>query len=179
MRELATQAASGQYDSTNRAALDKEYQALGSEITRAVAATNFNGTKLLDGNYSNVSFQIGSTTSSESQITITVSSVNTASFGSISSAAGATGAMSALDTAIDSVSSSRADLGALQSRFEGVLSQLSSAKENTEAARSRIMDTDYAAETANLSRSQILQQAGTAMLAQANALPQNVLSLLQ
>ncbi|KXB30458.1 flagellin [Dechloromonas denitrificans] len=179
MRELATQAASGQYDSTNRAALDKEYQALGSEITRAVAATNFNGTKLLDGNYSNVSFQIGSTTSSESQISITVGSLNTSAFGSISSAAGATGAMSALDTAIDSVSSSRADLGALQSRFEGVLSQLSSAKENTEAARSRIMDTDYAAETANLSRSQILQQAGTAMLAQANALPQNVLSLLQ
>lgn len=179
MRELATQAASGQYDSANRAALDKEYQALGSEITRAIAATNFNGTKLIDGTYSSVSFQIGSTTTSESQISITVGSVNTSSFGSISSAAGATSAMSNLDTAIDSVSSSRADLGALQSRFEGVLSQLSSAKENTEAARSRIMDADYASETANLSRAQILQQAGTAMLAQANALPQNVLSLLQ
>lgn len=179
MRELATQAASGQYDSTNRAALDKEYQALSSEITRAIDATNFNGTKLLTGTYTGVAFQIGSTTSSESQISITISSVSTASFGNISSAGGATGAMTALDAAIDSVSSSRADLGALQSRFEGVLSQLSSAKENTEAARSRIMDTDYAAETANLSRSQILQQAGTAMLAQANALPQNVLSLLQ
>ena len=87
--------------------------------------------------------------------------------------------MSALDTAIDTVSNSRADLGALQSRFEGVLSQLSAAKENTDAARSRIMDADYAEETASLSRAQILQQAGTAMLAQANALPQNVLTLLQ
>jgi len=179
MRELATQAASGQYDSANRAALDKEYQALGSEISRAIGATNFNGTKLIDGSYSSVSFQIGSTTTSESQISITVGSVNVSSFGSISSAAGATSAMSNLDTAIDSVSSSRADLGALQSRFEGVLSQLSAAKENTESARSRIMDADYASETANLSRAQILQQAGTAMLAQANSLPQNVLSLLK
>ena len=97
----------------------------------------------------------------------------------MSDAASATAAMSALDTAIDTVSSGRADLGALQSRFEGVLTQLSAARENTEAARSRIMDADYAEETANLSRAQILQQAGTAMLAQANALPQNVLTLLQ
>ncbi len=179
MRELATQAASGQYDSANRAALDKEFSALSSEITRALDATNFNGTKLLDGAYTGIAFQIGSTTSSESQISITINSIDVSSLTSISDVASATAAMSALDTAIDTVSSSRADLGALQSRFEGVLSQLSSAKENTEAARSRIMDADYAAETANLSRAQILQQAGTAMLAQANALPQNVLSLLQ
>lgn len=179
MRELATQAASGQYDSANRAALDKEFTALSSEITRALDATNFNGTKLLGGAYTGVKFQIGSTTSSESQISITINSINTAALTTISNVASATAAMSALDSAIDTVSSSRADLGALQSRFEGVLSQLSSARENTEAARSRIMDADYAAETANLSRSQILQQAGTAMLAQANALPQNVLSLLQ
>lgn len=179
MRELATQAASGQYDTANRGALDKEFQALSSEITRAVAATNFNGTKLLDGNYSAVAFQVGATTTSESQISITIGSIDTSTFGAITDVAGATAAMSALDTAIDTVSSSRADLGALQSRFEGVLTQLSSAKENTEAARSRIMDADYAAETANLSRAQILQQAGTAMLAQANALPQNVLSLLK
>lgn len=179
MRELATQAASGQYDSANRTALDKEFTALSSEITRALDATNFNGTKLLDGNYSSIAFQIGSTTTSESQIAITISSVDVSALTSISDVASATAAMSALDSAIDKVSSSRADLGALQSRFEGVLSQLSSAKENTEAARSRIMDADYAVETANLSRSQILQQAGTAMLAQANALPQNVLSLLK
>ena len=87
--------------------------------------------------------------------------------------------MATLDTAIQAISNSRADLGAVQNRFEGVLSQLSAANESTEASRSRIMDADYAAETAHLARAQILQQAGTAMLAQANALPQNVLRLLQ
>jgi len=87
--------------------------------------------------------------------------------------------MATLDTAIQNISNSRADLGAVQNRFEGVLSQLSAANESTEASRSRIMDADYAAETAHLARAQILQQAGTAMLAQANALPQNVLRLLQ
>jgi len=179
MRELATQAASGQYDSTNRAALDKEFTALASEVARAMDATNFNGTKLLDGSYSSINFQIGATTGTESKIAITIASVDVSSLTSISSVAAATAAMSALDTAINTVSNSRADLGALQSRFEGVLSQLSAAKENTDAARSRIMDADYAEETASLSRAQILQQAGTAMLAQANALPQNVLSLLQ
>ena len=179
MRELATQAASGQYDSTNRAALDKEFSALASEVSRAMDATNFNGTKLLDGSYSSINFQIGATTGDESKIAITIASVDVSSLTSISSVAAATAAMSALDTAINTVSNSRADLGAQQSRFEGVLSQLSAARENTDAARSRIMDADYAEETASLSRNQILQQAGTAMLAQANALPQNVLSLLQ
>ena len=179
MRELATQAASGQYDSTNRGALDKEFQQLASEITRAVAATNFNGKNLLDGGFSSVNFQIGANTTSESQIAVTVSSVSASSLGNISTAAGATAAMDALDGLMTSVNNTRADLGAIQARFEGVLTQLSAAQENTEAARSRIMDTDYAGETAKLARSQILQQAGTAMLAQANALPQNVLSLLR
>ncbi|WP_303786372.1 flagellin [Azovibrio restrictus] len=179
MRELAVQAASGQYDSTNRAALDKEFQQLASEITRAVDATNFNGKKLLDGTFSNIGFQIGSTTTSESTISVTISSVSASSLGSITDVAAATSAMSALDAAINTVNTARADLGAVQARFEGVLVQLAAAQENTEAARSRIMDTDYAAETAKLARAQILQQAGTAMLAQANALPQNVLSLLR
>ncbi|MGL5630991.1 MAG: flagellin [Azovibrio sp.] len=178
MRELATQAASGQYDSTNRAALDQEFQQLASEISRAVDATNFNGQKLLDGSFSSINFQIGATTSSESQISVTISQVSL-SAGSIGTASDASAAMSTLDAALDTVNSSRAGLGAIQARFEGVLGQLSAAQENTEAARSRIMDTDYAAETAKLARAQILQQAGTAMLAQANALPQNVLSLLR
>ena len=179
MRELAVQAASGQYDSVNRGALDKEFQQLKSEITRALDATQFNGKKLLDGSFSSINFQIGSTTSSESQIAVSISSVGTSTLGSISDVAAATTAMSALDTAITDLNTARADLGAIQNRFEGVLSQLSAAQENTEAARSRIMDTDYASETAKLARAQILQQAGTAMLAQANALPQNVLSLLR
>lgn len=179
MRELAVQAASGQYDSVNRGALDKEFQQLASEITRAVGATEFNGKKLLDGSFSSINFQIGATTTSESQIAVTISSVSSSGLGNISTAASATAAMDALDTAITNLNTARADLGAIQNRFEGVLSQLSAAQENTEAARSRIMDTDYASETAKLARAQILQQAGTAMLAQANALPQNVLSLLQ
>ena len=179
MRELAVQAASGQYDSVNRGALDKEFQQLKSEITRALDATQFNGKKLLDGSFSSINFQIGSTTSSESQIAVSISSVGTSTLGSISDVAAATAAMGALDTAITDLNTARADLGAIQNRFEGVLSQLSAAQENTEAARSRIMDTDYASETAKLARAQILQQAGTAMLAQANALPQNVLSLLR
>lgn len=179
MRELAVQAASGQYDSVNRAALDKEFQALASEIDRAVQATNFNGMKLLDGSFSNINFQIGSTTSSESQIAVTISSVSSTSLGSITDADAALAAMSSVDAAITDINTARADLGAVQNRFEGVLNQLSAAQENTEAARSRIMDTDYASETAKLARAQILQQAGTAMLAQANALPQNVLSLLR
>ena len=179
MRELAVQAASGQYDSVNRGALDKEFQQLASEISRAVDATNFNGQKLLDGSFSSINFQVGATTTSESQISVTIDSVSSSGLGNITSAATATAAMSALDAAITSINTSRAALGAIQNRFEGVLSQLSAARENTEAARSRIMDADYASETANLARAQILQQAGTAMLAQANALPQNVLSLLR
>jgi flagellin len=182
MRELAVQSASGQYDSDNRVALDKEYQALKSEVSRVVTATEFNGKKLLSGAFSTgVGFQIGATTNAvDSRISIKIEQLDVSNVGSISSnESAALGEMSKLDELIDDVNGYRADLGAIQNRFEGVLVQLSAAQENTEAARSRIMDADYASETAKLARSQILQQAGTAMLAQANALPQNVLSLLR
>ncbi|MCL2020816.1 MAG: flagellin FliC [Betaproteobacteria bacterium] len=181
MRELAVQAASGQYDSDNRAALDTEYQQLASEIDRVISATNFNGQRLLDGTFSDgVIFQVGPTTTSESQILVEISQISL----SVQDIQGTNGdhalsAMDALDLAIDAVNNNRASLGAIQNRFEGVLTQLASAREATTAARSRIMDADYAAETAALSRAQVLQQAGVAMLAQANALPQNVLSLLR
>jgi flagellin len=181
MRELATQASSGQFDATNLAAIDKEFQALQSEVQRIAIATTFNGKQIL-GSDSAMSFQIGANTSTDNQIAV---STVTGSFSAIvtslavSTSGGATGAMTAIDAAINNVSTARAGLGALQSRFEGVVTQLQSQNENIQAARSRIMDTDYAAETANLSRSQILQQAGTAMLAQANQLGSSVLSLLQ
>lgn len=180
MRELAVQAASGQYDSDNRAALDTEYQQLASEIERAVNATNFNGKNLLDGTFV-VTFQVGATTTSESQIDIEITQIDASTLGDITGDDGANALteMDTLDTLIQQVNNARADLGAVQNRFEGVLTQLSAAHESTEASRSRIMDTDYAAETAKLARAQILQQAGTAMLAQANALPQNVMRLLQ
>ncbi|MDR3158013.1 MAG: flagellin FliC, partial [Zoogloeaceae bacterium] len=183
MRELAVQAASGQYDTDNRNALDQEYTALASEIERVIAATNFNGQELLDGTFS-TPFQVGPTVDSFSRIDLNITALTTSTalgFGHISGNTGslATAAMSTLDIAINEVNSHRAQLGALQNRFEAVLVQLSSAQESTEAAKSRIMDADYASETAKLSRAQILQQAGVAMLAQANALPQNVLSLLR
>ncbi|MCX8146609.1 MAG: flagellin, partial [Azovibrio sp.] len=136
MRELAVQAASGQYDSENRLALDKEFQQLASEITRAMDATNFNNKKLLDGSFTNINFQIGATTSSESQITVSISSVAASSLGSISTAASATDAMNAIDAALNTVNENRAALGAIQARFEGILTQLATAVENTEASRS-------------------------------------------
>jgi flagellin len=181
MRELAVQAASGQYDADNRSALNTEYQQLASEINRVISATNFNGQKLLDGTFSTgIAFQIGATSTAESQINISIAALSIAA-GSIdgSDGANALSAMSTLDNLIDTINSNRAALGAIQNRFGGVLDQLSAAHENTEAARSRIMDADYASETAKLARSQVLQQAGVAMLSQANALPQNVLSLLR
>lgn len=98
---------------------------------------------------------------------------------SLASAAGSQSALDVIDAALAQINSSRSDLGAIQNRFESTIANLQTASENLSASRSRIQDADFAAETANLSRAQILQQAGTAMLAQANALPQNVLSLLR
>jgi flagellin len=182
MRELATQAASGQYDSDNLASLDKEFQALQDEIARIGTATTFNGKQIL-GADNTMSFQIGAGTSTDNVIAVTTvaSDMSTGVVDglAVATAAGATAAMEAIDDALNTVSDARAGLGALQSRFEGVVTQLESQNENIQAARSRIMDTDYAAETANLSRAQILQQAGTAMLAQANQSGSNILSLLQ
>jgi len=184
MRELAVQAASGQYDSDNRIALDTEYQQLASEIARVVDATNFNGQQLLKAGSPftsavGVDFQIGATTGTESQIAVKITSLDTSSLGDITDAANALTEMGVLDIMIDDINLNRSDLGAIQNRFEGVLTQLAAARESTEAARSRIMDADYASETAKMARAQVLQQAGVAMLAQANALPQNVLRLLQ
>ncbi len=181
MRELATQAASGQYDATNLSSLDQEFQALQSEVARIAAATTFNGKQIL-GTDSTMSFQIGAGTSTDNQISVTTVTGDFSALVTglaVSDTGGATGAMDAIDTALNTVSDARAGLGALQSRFEGVVTQLQSQNENIQAARGRILDADYASETANLARAQILQQAGTAMLAQANQLGSSVLTLLQ
>ncbi|MDR2032941.1 MAG: flagellin FliC [Azoarcus sp.] len=181
MRDLAVQAASGQYDSDNRSALDTEYQQLKSEIDRVVSATNFNQKPLLNGTFaSGITFQVGATTSAESQIDISIGNVATSTLhANVLDSSAALSAISKIDDMIGTLNTNRASLGAIQNRFTGVLDQLSAAHENTTAARSRIMDADYAEETAKLARSQVLQQAGVAMLSQANALPQNVLSLLR
>ena len=196
MRELAVQAANDTNGATDRDSLDKEYQQLAQEIARVVNATNFNGRPLLN-NTDDTVFQVGANTSGDNQITIPASDLKTdlgvtagtpdslgGALGSLGTAGAATAdeardSMDAIDAALDLVNNTRATYGAAQNRFEAVISNLQVAAENTSAARSRIMDADFAAETANLSRTQILQQAGTAMVAQANQIPQSVLKLIQ
>ena len=187
MRELAVQSANGTYTTADRKLLAAEFNQLNSEVVRVIGNTEFNGKKVLNGSASNIVFQVGAGTSANNQITVQISSLSSLTGMSavagtavgISTATNALSAMSSLTQALNSINGSRARLGAIQSRFDGVVSQLQVSRENTEASRSRIMDADYAQETAALARAQILQQAGTAMLAQANALPQNVLSLLR
>jgi len=188
MRELAVQSANATNSSSDRSSLNSEYSQLAAEITRTLGATAFNGTSLLN-TAATLSFQIGAGTSSVTdQIAINLSDMTStsgslatavASTSGISTASAATSAMTAIDNALDQVNSARATFGAMQNRFESVISNLQVAAENQTAAKSRIMDADFAQETANLTRAQILQQAGTAMLAQANAAPQGVLSLLR
>jgi flagellin len=174
MRELAVQSANGTNSSGDQANLDAEFTALTAEVTRLGTATKFNGSAVF-GTSATV-FQVGADTTD----TISVAAITTGSIaGSVSSAAAATTAITALDTALTAVNTTRATLGAVQNRFESVVSNLQVSVENQSAAKSRIMDADFAAETANLTRGQILQQAGTAMLAQANSLPNGVLALLR
>ncbi|MDR2688284.1 MAG: flagellin FliC, partial [Azoarcus sp.] len=150
MRELAVQAASEQYDDDNRSAIDTEYQQLANEINRVISATNFNGKTLLNGDFtSGLTFQVGATTTDESKIAISIAELSL-STGNVLSANTALDEMSKLDGLIKQINNNRAALGAVQNRFEGVLTQLSAAHENTEASRSRILDADYASETAKL-----------------------------
>ena len=176
MRELAVQAQNGSNGTGDRANLDTEYQALSAEITRIAAQTKFNGTAIVGASSGAQVFQIGP--NGGDTLTITTTTVTTVG-GGVTTAALASTALAAIDTALDTISTSRASYGAAMSRFSYALSNLSISGENQTAARGRIMDADFAAETANLSRSQILQQAGSAMVAQANQLPSQVLALLR
>ncbi|HRA81121.1 MAG TPA: flagellin [Thauera sp.] len=184
MRELAVQSANGTNTSGDRDNLQLEFAQLQSEITRLGDQTKFNGQAVLAG--TDFKFQVGANSGETINVSATaVSASNIASAAasgvSISGSAStnAESALASIDNAIAEVVKQRATFGAAQTRFESVVSNLQVASENQAAARGRIMDADFATETANLSRTQILQQAGTAMLAQANALPQNVLSLLR
>jgi flagellin len=172
---LAKQTDAIQRSSSDRTNLDAEFTELKAEVTRLNTATKFNGSTVF-GTAAKV-YQVGADTAD----TISVASVAslTSATGSIASASGATAAITALDNALTTVSTNRAKLGAIQNRFESVVSNLQVSVENQSAAKSRIMDADFATETANLTRGQILQQAGTAMLAQANSLPNGVLALLR
>jgi len=175
MRELAVQSANGTNSSTDRANLDAEYQALDTEITRLATTTQFNGLAILDADAGAQTFQIGANKGDTLDIT-TVKLTNVG--GDIKNVANSEKALDDIDNAIDTVAEDRADYGAASSRFSSAINNLQIMSENTNAARGRIMDADLAVETANMTRASILQQAGTAMVAQANQIPNGVLSLL-
>jgi flagellin len=176
MRELSIQAQNGSNGSGDRANLDTEFQQLSAEITRIAQQTKFNGTAIVGSGAGAQTFQVGA--NNGDTMTITTSTVATVT-GNILTAGAASTVVAAIDAQLDAITTSRATYGAAMSRFEFAISNLQITGENQSAARGRIMDADFAAETANLSRSQILQQAGTAMVAQANQVPQQVLQLLK
>ncbi len=186
VRELAVQSANGNYTNTERKALDNEVVQLREEISRISDAVTFNGVKVI-GSTQSAAFQIGQGANvADNQVKIQFKDIagasGIASFitnANVSTAAGALSAIGLADSALDRINSIRADLGSKQNRFESTVRNLQVTVENLSASRSRIQDTDFAAETANLTRAQILQQAGVAMLSQANQVPQNILSLLR
>jgi len=190
MRELAVQARNATNSSSDKDSLNKEFAELQSEINRVLGGTSFNGKKVLGSDATAMTFQIGANTTTDDTITMTTEDMTantditsvTASTAVIDASA-TTGDIATIidniDTAIDTINDQRATFGATQSRFDAIIANLQQAVEAQSAARSRIMDADFASETANMSRAQILQQAGTAMVAQANQLPQGVLSLLR
>lgn len=201
MRDLAMQASNGALSTDDRAALNDEFVSLRSEIDRIADTTTFNGNNLLNSSATDIEVTVDYN-GGANNVNIKIADFNIAAFGdglSISDAAGAAAAVTAVDISSDHIAAAadaktaigniddalkfvdaqRAQLGAVQNRLTSTVSNLSNVRENLTASRSRIMDTDFAAETANLSKFQVMQQAGTAVLAQANAIPQNVLSLLR
>ena len=189
MRELAVQSANGTNSASDRDNLNAEFGALAEEIGRISDTTAFNGVKVIGSGATSFQFQVGA--NAEEQLSISTTNIQNASavatvLASATNIAGsgnagvsnATAAIEALDDAIDAITTSRASYGAVQSRFESAINNLQIGIENQSAARGRIVDADFAVETAALTRSQILQQAGNAMIAQANSAPQSVLQLL-
>jgi len=200
MREITVQSANGTTDSDDRTYLNKEYQALATEIQRVATNTQWNGRDILTGDAAStgssaVSFQVGANGGQTISVTIgDISSTGNTTFAALQSSGAsgsiatttaasaqtvATSTLTAIDAAITDISEKRADLGAGSNQLTHAVDNLTSIKINAEESRSRILDTDYAQATSELARTQIIQQAGTAMLAQANQLPQTVLALLQ
>ncbi|MFL1513425.1 flagellin FliC [Pseudomonas prosekii] len=192
MRELAVKARNGTNGDKDQEATNSEFAQMSDELTRISASTNLNGKNLLDGSAGTVTLQVGANTGSANHIdlvlsgkfdavSLSVGSGTVALTGATPSAAAlaADNAITAIDAAIASINSTRASLGASQNRLTSTISNLQNINENTTAAQGRVQDTDFAAETANLTKQQTLQQASTAVLAQANQLPSAVLKLLQ
>ena len=184
MRELAVQSATGTINTTQRGYLDDEFTQLKSEITRIAGTSEFNGINLLNGDSSTtpVNFQVGTGNSANDKLTLTIATATASALAlnsdTVATVTGANAAISGLDTAIGNVSARRANIGAMQNRLSVTMSNLETYSTNLEAANSRIIDVDVAAETARLTKQQILVQAGASMLAQANQGPQVALSLL-
>jgi flagellin len=178
MREIAVQGANA---GVKMSLLKPEMDQLQAEVKRIVESTEFNGTKLLNGSGGTLTFQIGCINQATHQLSVSTSDLTTLGSYTAVTFATQTNARSLigmLDADIAVVTQQRSNYGAVQNRFEAVVTNLQNYNENLTAAKSRIMDTDFAAETANMTRGQILQQSGIAMLAQANALPNNVMKLL-
>jgi flagellin len=184
MRELAVQSSNASSSTSDKTSMDAEYQQLKAEVTRVATGTKFNGIDLLS-TAATLSFQVGANNATTDQIAVATTNLQggagmtAVGTSNITTATLARTAMDNISTAIDEISTSRGTFGAAQNRFDTVISNLRVASENQAASRGRILDADFAVETANLSRGQILQQAGTAMVAQANQLPQGVLALLR
>ncbi|NJM33118.1 MAG: flagellin FliC [Limnobacter sp.] len=200
MRELGVQSKNGTLNATDRANLDREFQELSSEVQRVAFGTTFNGNSTFAAANKSTSLQIGTGNATTDTLAVnltnngnaagndlqtvlgngTPAAANVAAYlGAVDSVANATTAITNIDATIDNITNLRATVGAGLSRLEQVASSLTTSSNNLSSAKGRIVDADFAKETANLTRAQILQQAGTAMLAQANQLPQNVLSLLR
>jgi len=184
MRELAVQGSnSGNLTSNERNHIDQEFQLLESELNRIVGVTEFNGNKLIDGTQSSgIDFQVGMRNTSSDRISLTIVDSDSTALAlnddALTSSTGAQAAIDALDTAIQSIATMRGTLGATQNRLTVTINNLGSMDENLSASMSRIRDADIAEESADMTRNQILQQAGTSVLAQANQLPQSALSLI-
>jgi flagellin len=189
MRELAVQSANATLGNTERGYIQTEFVQLSDEINRISAVTDFNGQKLLDGSASiGLTFQIGIQNTTNDRISMSITRLTTSTLGSttlhlssasLDTAANAQAAIGTFDKAIQQLSQARAKVGATQNRMTVTVANLAVAQENLTAANSRIRDVDVAQESANLTKSQILSQAGLAVLAQANQLPQSALSLLR
>ena len=176
MRELAVQAQNGSNGTSDRANLNTEYAQLSAEVTRIASQTKFNGAAIVGASAGAQTFQVGA--NNGDTLSVTTTTVTTVG-GDLTTAANASTALAAIDTQLDTVTTQRATYGSVINRIQFAIQNLQVTGENQQAARGRIMDADFAQETSNLSRSQILQQAGTAMVAQANQVPQQVLQLLR
>jgi flagellin len=185
MRELAMQSANGDLNTNDRTNLDTEFQQLLEEADRVIKTTEFNGTQLLDGSASSVGFQVGINTTANDAINVTFGGVSTGgtdldvSSTDVTSVTNAKTAIDKLDTAINNVSGKRATFGAKMNRLKTAVSNANTMRTNLASAFSRVTDTDVASEAASMARSQVLQQAGASMLAQANQAPQIALALLR